>query len=109
MSSKITATGNVYWPREAYEFITNQVTKKSAGDFLKSQLLKYQLQAEDWEELYQYLKTIEGEFDSWIQKKTNKTYESPKANTFQTKGDAAFDIKWLEGIRDGQKKRFEKL
>ena len=66
MSSKITATGNVYWPREAYEFITNQVTKKSAGDFLKSQLLKYQLQAEDWEELYQYLKTIEGEFDSWL-------------------------------------------
>ena len=66
MSSKITVTGNVYWPREAYEFITNQVTKKSAGDFLKSQLLKYQLQAEDWEELYQYLKTIEGEFDSWL-------------------------------------------
>lgn len=50
-----------------------------------------------------------GEFDSWLQKKTNKAYESPKANSFQIKGDAAFDIKWLEGIRDGQKKRLEKL
>jgi len=75
MSSKITATGNVYWPREAYEFITNQVTKKSAGDFLKSQLLKYQLQVEDWEELYQYLKTIEGEFDSWLSEEDKRTFD----------------------------------
>lgn len=64
MVSKVIVSRDICWPREAYQLILNQVKKQPAKDFLKNQLLKYQIPSQSWADLYQYFKEVESEFNS---------------------------------------------
>lgn len=58
---------NIGWNREAFDYLIAQIKGESKADFLKSQILKYQLPQEEFEELI-FFKRL----------KRNGTYFFPK-------------------------------
>lgn len=67
----------VGWNREAYEYLVAQMKGESKADFLKRQILKYQLPQDEFEELYLFFQKIEQEWNEVYteeDKKELKTY-----------------------------------
>ena len=67
---------NIGWNREAYDYLIAQIKGESKADFLKSQILKYQLPQEEFEELILFFQTIEKEWNVFFTKEEKKEVET---------------------------------
>lgn len=67
---------NIGWNREAFDYLIAQIKGESKADFLKSQILKYQLPQEEFEELILFFQTIEKEWNVFFTKEEKKEVET---------------------------------